>query len=388
MYRSAALALNSQLSTLNFPFLLLLCSLLLPSLPARACSVPVFRYALERWPASPYELVLFHEGPLSAPQQALVKRLSEQDAATNTPVNLGLRAVEVGAGKVPAELASLWERYKTQPLPLLVLLYPQGAAAQGVVWSGAYSEQAVERILDSPVRRRLAQRLLKGESGVWVFLESGDKSRDEAALGYLKKRLDDLQKSLQLPEVDPDDLPARRLAASDLKLAFSLLRLSRRDPAEQVFVRMLLGSEEDLGSEPIVFPVFGRGRALFALVGKGITDETTEEACSFLIGPCSCVVKEMNPGLDLLLCADWDSALADEPPRELPELSGLDGLQTNAAAPAPGVSNPPPRASVVATVPASAPIRTVSMGAGLLALGGAGALVFLGGLLILLRGKD
>jgi hypothetical protein len=377
-------------STLNFPRLLLLvlCSLLLSSAPSRACSVPVFRYALERWPAAPYELFLFHQGPLSSQQQALVKRLGEQDATTNTPVNLALRTVDIAGGNVPADLAPLWEPYKTQALPLLVLRYPQGSAAQGVVWSGAYSEQAVNRILDSPVRRRLAQRLLKGESGVWVFLESGDKTRDEAAVGYLQKRLDHLQKTLKLPEVDPDDLSTRRLAASDLKLAFSLLRLSRSDPEERVFVRMLLGSEEDLGSEPIVFPVFGRGRALFALVGKGIADETTEEACSFLIGPCSCVVKEMNPGIDLLLCADWDSALADEPPRELPELTGLEGLQTNAAAPAPALSNPPPRAAVVAAVPAPVQVRTASWGVGLLALGGVGALVFAGGLLILLRGRD
>ena len=29
---------------------------------ALACSVPVFRYALERWDASPYALVVFHRG--------------------------------------------------------------------------------------------------------------------------------------------------------------------------------------------------------------------------------------------------------------------------------------------------------------------------------------
>ena len=37
---------------------------------AQACSVPVFRYALERWPADAYRLVIFHNGPLSAEQQA------------------------------------------------------------------------------------------------------------------------------------------------------------------------------------------------------------------------------------------------------------------------------------------------------------------------------
>ena len=62
--------------------LLLISSLTLP--PARACSVPVFRYALERWPAAPYELIVFHRGALPAAEQGLVKRFSEEGVGTNT----------------------------------------------------------------------------------------------------------------------------------------------------------------------------------------------------------------------------------------------------------------------------------------------------------------
>ena len=32
--------------------------------------------------------------------------------------------------------------------------------------------------------------------------------------------------------------------------------------------------------------------------------------CGFLLGACSCEVKRMNPGWDLLLRADWDEGLA------------------------------------------------------------------------------
>jgi hypothetical protein len=90
---------------------------------------------------------------------------------------------------------------------------------------------------------------------------------------------------------------------------------------------MLLSTEPDLAAvrEPIVFPIFGRGRALYALVGKGIRAETIEQAATFLIGKCSCQVKEQNPGTDLLLTADW-KALAKASPlleRELPNLAHL-----------------------------------------------------------------
>src|SRR5512136_1886912 len=55
---------DPPLSTLHFQLsTVLVLAFLLSSIPsALACSVPVFRYALERWPASPYEAVVFHRG--------------------------------------------------------------------------------------------------------------------------------------------------------------------------------------------------------------------------------------------------------------------------------------------------------------------------------------
>ena len=58
------------------------------------------------------------------------------------------------------------------------------------------------------------------------------------------------------------------------------------------------------------FSVFGRGRVLYALVGKGIMPETIDTACAFMVGPCSCQVKNQNPGFDLLLSHDWESVTA------------------------------------------------------------------------------
>jgi hypothetical protein len=77
----------------------------------------------------------------------------------------------------------------------------------------------------------------------------------------------------------------------------------------------------------MAFPVFGRGRVLWALVGAGIAKENIAEAGEFLTGPCSCQVKSLNPGCDLLLAADWESALLGlgppEPPAEPPPLTSV-----------------------------------------------------------------
>ncbi len=55
--------------------------------------------------------------------------------------------------------------------------------------------------------------------------------------------------------------------------------------------------------------MFGRGRLLYALVGEGINADNISEACQFMAGPCSCVVKDYNPGTDLLMTVDWEASL-------------------------------------------------------------------------------
>jgi hypothetical protein len=122
-------------------------------------------------------------------------------------------------------------------------------------------------------------------------------------------------------------------AAEQSGVSFSILRVSRRDPKEKHLVAMLLRSEPDLNTfkEPMALPVFGRGRVLYALVGKGITEDYVFEACGFLVGPCSCQIKGLNPGTDLLIAVDWDAGLAEtvvEPP-ELPPLTGLTAISAS-----------------------------------------------------------
>jgi hypothetical protein len=118
----------------------------------------------------------------------------------------------------------------------------------------------------------------------------------------------------------------------------------------------------------MVFPVFGRGRALFPLVGAGITPKNIRDAAEFLAGPCSCEVKEQNPGFDLLLKADWrdllgqatDSALPSqtENPAE-PELvaipAGSETIEVHAAPPNNVLTAPVSQTQTVAAV-ASWPI--------------------------------
>lgn len=323
-----------------------------------ACSTPVFRYALENWAADPYEVLVFHRGPLTEPQQAAVDHLRGEvdDAAAN----LDVHTIDL-AGETDDAVQALWQAQATEALPWMVVHYPSLTPARRMMWAGPLDAGVAEALTDSPMRTEIARRLVGGDSAVWVLLESGDKAKDDAAAKLVAEQVAQLAKTIELPEPIDDGFgaPVDAEDAPPLQLAFSTLRLARGDAAERMLVRMLLRSEPDLETfdEPLVFPVFGRGRALWAMVGAGITNENINEAATFLAGACSCEVKAQNPGTDLVMRVDWDAALpepafADVFPARLP---------APLAADAPNDAEPDVPATVASAAGASPILRNVGL---------------------------
>lgn len=302
---------------------------------ARACQVPVFRYALERWLPDLYEVIVFHRGALNAEHKAAAKALQAATEDEDTPTNIVVRMVDLDKG----DLKWAKEMYKSRSLPWMAVFTPVPArymwggrlkrAKEEIIWSGPLDKATVARLLDSPRRREVARRIRSGESVVWVLLESGDKKKDDAAAKLIETQLAEMMKVMKVPEQDAADYMGYNDYSDlpELKLAFSMVRVSRKDAAEKMLVEMLLHSEEDLRDfdEPMTFPIFGRGRALWALVGKGINAHNIAESCVFLVVGCSCRVKGMNPGMDMLIGADWDSAVEESaiPEVKPPPLTGL-----------------------------------------------------------------
>jgi len=333
-----------------------------------ACSVPVFRYALEKWPADPYQAIVFHRGALSGAQQEMVRELAREGMAGRLHANLTAQTIDLDQNANP-DVLQFWQQLGAESAPWLVVKYPSPTRLAGRVFSGPLDRAAIAQVLESPARKEIVQRLASGQSAVWVLLEVGDPKQDDAAAELIQTRLKYLAGVLKLPKIEAQDVASGLISVPEhaLKLEFSLLRLSRADHAEQAFVKMLLGTEADLEEmkEPMVFPIFGRARALYALIGKGINHETIDEAASFLIGQCSCQVKEQNPGVDLLFAADWNTLLkagvaaapaqaeldkAVEPAPETATISGGDNPES--AVPSPG--------SFGASAPLTRPILVVS----------------------------
>jgi len=271
--------------------------------PVFGCAVPVFRYALERWAPDAYEAVLIHRGPLADddPASSLLKGEEAEF------LNLRISTIDLETS-AENEVTSLLGRAVPETLPALAIWYPYQKGRAAPFWTGEFTPATVKALIQSPKRLQLAQRLTDGQTAVWVVVESGNAARDKAATRLLDEQLATATKELQ--EMTPQ--LAEELDMPGLSYEFSTLTISRSDPKERMLLEMLLKSEPDLGDyadEPIVFPVFGRGRTLYALASAGINADTIRETVAFLTGPCGCEIKMMNPGVDLLMSVNWDAAV-------------------------------------------------------------------------------
>lgn len=261
---------------------------------ASACTIPVFRYALDRWESDPFRLVVPKAWATDRDKVKLLVPLRGN----------GLANVLVEESEDPALDRAKW-------------LFPHDDA---VLSEGPLDADMLAVVLDSPVRRELIRRILQGDSVVWVV---ATKAGGESEVERVASRLRFLEQVAELPAQNPDDPDSQLGPGPELKLKFSVLPLSLDDPAERHFAAMLAGPvHADFVKDGIPFaaPVFGRGRVLGAWSLEELDDLMIEDTLLFLTGRCSCRVKNENPGWDLLLKVDWETALAsvgeDEPVAE------------------------------------------------------------------------
>ena len=255
------------------------------------CSVPVFRYALDRWPADAFHLdappAVFQSEPLATELRNL---------GQVSPLNLEASRKAGPQSKTDGRL--------TFP--------PRDREEGATVWTGPLDAAAFKILTDSPGRREVAKRILAGDSAVWVLVESGRREADDDAAGLLKKRLTMIEAAAELPAIDPNDSTSRIGPGPVLHAKLSVVRIRRDDPPESAFVAMLAGPEGLAAlpaDEPLAALVFGRGRVLGIWPGGKLTADLIEEASLFLLGACSCEVKNLNPGWDLLTNVDWEGEL-------------------------------------------------------------------------------
>ena len=195
----------------------------------------------------------------------------------HAPANMTVRTVDLSQSVDEADQHLLAAVDLSGQVPWMLVQYPRFTKTDRLAFSGPLDRETIRMTIDSPARQEVRERILAGDSVVWVLIESGDSAKDAEAEEVLRQRLAYLEKNLELP--NPADTGTEDLVASDefssekendAPLRFAYIRVSRDDPEERGFVAMLVNSESDLHEfeEPIAIPLFGRARSHYALVDR------------------------------------------------------------------------------------------------------------------------
>ena len=335
--------------------ILMTAALCLSSLAAIACQVPVFRYAFERWENDDYRAIVVSKGPLSEKYQTLYSNLEKMTRADDGVANVYIDSIDLDAAADDSLWHPLYKKHqKNGDDPLLLLFYPKSTLNDKPIWSGPLTRTHAKNMLDSPLRKQLIKNIALGYSATWLIIQSGDPVKDAAAKLTVALTSREIEKELPLPEgvITHQDIerasgeldnlgndPNILRSAIPLKIAFTNISVAIDDPAEEIFLSMLLHIEGDLDefkTEPKLFPIFGRTRTLEPLIGKGIETENIWAMAEYICGACSCEVKRQNPGIDLLSNIDWYDLLEGSEivlDKLLPELTGSSDLLKKAATP-------------------------------------------------------
>ncbi|MEE8451094.1 MAG: hypothetical protein V3R99_04235 [Thermoguttaceae bacterium] len=313
--------------------------------PAVSCDTPVCRYAMYNWPRSPFYVVYFHQGEISEEDAAANKLLEEMGEVGPAGANLAFKAIDVTDEEQLKQIPEFFNEARKELV--------KGTDPTHMIFPPWYTDPMVERLdeaavknlADSPMRQQIGELFNEGNSSILMILTGPD----EEANAKAEKVAAEVVKAAATGEVpmaeDADEYYEEPTSEEDAaaddeadteadqeeeeeaepRLKVAVLKVARTDPAEQWLVRTLLSVESDLRDsefekDAMVFAIYGRGRAMPPYVGKGITTDNLIECVAFLAGPCSCMVKDQNPGVDLLTTWDWD-ATAEIIARDDPSLN-------------------------------------------------------------------
>jgi hypothetical protein len=226
-----------------------------------ACTTRVSEWVLLNAEPGQYTLVCFHKNPLNEQVSLQNKALTDELSGANIRV--------INAEKNDAIQPYYGLYYENR----LFTRYEKPGQLAGLA--------------SSPLRRAIADEIMKGKLCVMLYLQSGNTEKDEKGISALKKTVSSSPFSAIIPVVE----------------------LSRTDPVENHFISLLLNVESDLKTlkEPMLFGIFGKFKALEPLVGGGITEENISYLIDFLTADCSCLIKDDLPGTDILYSGKWES---------------------------------------------------------------------------------
>lgn len=226
-----------------------------------ACTTKVSEWVLLNAPASQYTLVYFHN-----------KQMSDQETLHNALIQKEIKSANIQFRTIERkDIGQSW----------------YGLYYGNKLFNKFIDYNNLHGLTSSPLREKIASEIMSGKLCVLLYLTTGNKPIDDKGSEEIQNALSD----------------------SPFKDIIHVVRLNRNDKNESHFVSMLLNVEDDLKeiSEPMLFGIFGRFKALEPLVGRGISDENIKLMINFLTADCSCLIKDNLPGTDILFTNNWEN---------------------------------------------------------------------------------
>jgi hypothetical protein len=289
-----------------------------------ACKLPLFRYALERWPADQYRIVAIIDGEAD---EQLREALTELDRLRQSRANVEVETIDLSQ----LSEQQLWQVEGLESeadVPLLQVFYPARNGRSRLCWSGELNADAVRWWRDSAIRRRIVTDLTSGVSAVWILVDGSDPQENDRLEAELRSAVTKAAEEIPMPDgviarQDAGTYLGQHPSASmddvlrcdiPLKIEFSVLRVASDAAEEAALLAMVRGWDDRSRTDSdraFVFPVFGRGRMIEPLEAERFSEHSVLQACGNIVAQCSCTVKTLNPGIDLLLDANWQEFMDD-----------------------------------------------------------------------------
>lgn len=283
----------------------------LSSPEAATVSIPAKKGESGKWKPDYYRAVVIYNAEKPAESDEGVNAIQSKIGDKIKSPNLMLRKIDMtdkaNIDEKSAETLKLLE----PELPFTMIYFPENSDVENPLWAGHMTLEDVAAISDSPARREIIRRLLKGESVVWLLIESGVDYKDYRILKLLSEEIKNI--GANPPGVGTPVPPESEVKKEEVKPAnpvkMSIMRISREDASEKILLNMLNGIEAEvmnISNEPVLVPVYAGGRILKFFSDEEINSENIRKTIELLSGEVVYGAKTPDSGTVLLLSVNWN----------------------------------------------------------------------------------
>ncbi|HCE42486.1 MAG TPA: hypothetical protein DET40_02940 [Lentisphaeria bacterium] len=280
-------------------------------------STPLFQLGQQKWEPDSYRGIVVFSGEHPADKEKGLNFIEGRIQDKARALNLVVGRADINDKSIIDEKTNgILKTFKPDRLPFTVIYFPAISDVEIPLWAGYLTATVAESICDSPARREIARRLIKGDNAVWLLVVSGNDEADANAYQMLSGEL--RQASGVIPEpmpvnADPEMVPDEKIivpAVNPMKM--SIIRISKDDKSEIILLEMLNCMEPEImnaKNDPVIVPIYGKGRILDIFSSDEVNKENVRTALRKLSSPCTEGIKEPASGSDMLMSVNWNAFL-------------------------------------------------------------------------------